>query len=105
MRPAEVALRLRAAIKAHTPQIVAARAQWLIETANSGSKAAMQFDQHALSFVISSWGFYWEGVEFDSTPICFDHEANVPIVATIVPRPQGDGVNVYSSGPRASLDH
>jgi hypothetical protein len=31
-------------------------------------------------------------------PFCCDHGANVPIVATLLPRPGGDGVHLYASG-------
>ena len=35
----------------------------------------------------------------DSTPLCYDHGAIVPVVAVIVPRAQNDGFSVYVSGP------
>ena len=69
-------------------------------------------------FIISSWLFDWEGAAFGAAaeggagtataaggrPCAFDHGALVPVVAVFTKRPQGGGVNVYASGPKASLE-
>ena len=102
---AQVALRLRADLQACTPEIIAARACWLREQQRAGRKTAFAFDANALTFIVSSWGFDWEGAIFGGAkPVCFDHGALVPIVAVLTPRPGGDGLNVYVSGPQASLE-
>ena len=41
---------------------------------------------------------YWQAADFGAVPFCCDHGANVPIVATLLPRPDGDGVHLYASG-------
>ena len=65
----------------------------------------VDFDALALTFVVSSWVFDWEGIDFKAVPLGFDHGALVPIVIVFTARPRGDGINVYTSGPRASLEH
>ena len=56
-----------------------------------------------MTFVISSWVFNWEGVNFvgdeSGVPRYYDHGALVPFVAVMVPRGQKDGMNVYVTGP------
>ena len=70
-----------------------------------GATTPPRFDANALTFVVSSWIFDWEGVDMgNGAPIAFDHGALVPIVAELVPRPGGDGVSVYGSGPQWSLE-
>ena len=98
-----VALRLRADLQALTSPIVAARARWCVQTTATGSSIAQIFDEHALTFIISSWMFDWEGADFEGPPLAFDHGAHTPIVATFVPRAGGDGVNVYASGTQESV--
>ena len=77
---------------------------WLREKQQSGHKTTHTFDANALTFIVSSWGFDWEGADFGAKPVCFDHGALVPIVAVLIPRPRDDGMNVYASGPQASLE-
>ena len=71
----EVALRLRADLQAFTPPMVAARARWCVQTTAGGCSLAPIFDEHALTFIISSWMFDWEGADFEGRPIAFDHTA------------------------------
>jgi len=104
MAPSAVARQLRASLQAHKPETVAARAQWLRQKQQEGCKTPQIFDQHALTFIISSWGFDWEGADFNATPLCFDHGAHTPVVAVFVPRPQRDGLNVYTSGTPESVN-
>ena len=98
-----VALRLRESIQACTPEVVAARVRWLKQMQDEGCKVTQAFDEKALTFIVSSWGFDWEGANFRAPPICFDHGALVPIVAVMTPRAQDDGLNVWASGPEESL--
>jgi hypothetical protein len=74
---------------------VAARIKWLNERYQEGASAKTIFDKNAMTFVISSWVFNWEGVNFvgdeSGVPTYFDHGALTPIVAVIVPRGQKDG--------------
>jgi len=108
---------------------IAGLAQWLAAKQTNGCKAVPRFDEHAMTFIVSSWLFDWEGAVFSSPsiaeagepkeegekkeeqqpgepgrPLCFDHGALLPIVGVFTPRPGGDGVNVWTSGPRASLE-
>ena len=99
-----VALNLRERLKGFTSESVGAGAKWLSEQQEAGNKVFPEFDAKGLTFVISSWGFNWQGVDFNAQPVAFDHGALVPIVSNIVPRPAGDGVNVYASGPQQSLE-
>mmetsp|Transcript_102075 Transcript_102075/g.284165 ORF Transcript_102075/g.284165 Transcript_102075/m.284165 type:complete len:494 (+) Transcript_102075:63-1544(+) len=99
-----VARHLRVSLQAHKSETVAARAQWLQQTQQTGCTVKIAFDQHALTFNISSWGFDWEGVDFNAKPLCFDHGALVPFVAVIIPRSQGDGLNVHAIGPQESME-
>ena len=104
---AHVALTLRRDLQAFTPAAVASRAQWLAKHQHGGARTAMRFDAQALTFVVSSWGFDWEGATFgapSAPPVAYDHGALVPLVAVFVPRPRGDGLSVYASGPQASLE-
>lgn len=98
-----VALRLRESIQACTPEVVAARARWFQQMQEEGCKVTQAFDEKALTFIVSSWGFDWEGANFRAPPICFDHGALAPIVAVMAPRAQDDGLNVWASGPEESL--
>jgi shikimate O-hydroxycinnamoyltransferase len=102
---AAVAQQLRATLQAHTASCIAARARWLNRMHRDGFQVRPAIDEHALTFIVSSWRFDWESASFgDAPPICFDHGALVPLVANIVPRPKGGGLNVYASGPQASLE-
>merc|ERR1719324_2385377 len=104
MTPAKVAQRLRADLQALSPETVAARAQWLHRQQQKGCNTKHIFDPRALTFISSSWNFDWEGVDFNAAPVCFDHGALTPVAVVFVPRPQGDGVNVYTSGPQNALE-
>ena len=99
--PADIALRLRADINHTTPEMIAVRATWLTEQYAKGNAVTPVYDDKALTFIVSSWNFSWEQVEFDSVPISYDHGCIVPIVAVIVPRKvqEGGGMQVYVSGP------
>jgi len=103
-----VASWLRASLSANTAEDVAQRTRWLrrAQRRAPSSKPTLQFDANALTFILSSWGFDWQGAEFGEgvKAARFDHTAHVPIVSVIVPRPGGDGVTVYASGPQASLE-
>lgn len=100
-----LARRLRTDLQTHgSPAHIAAAARWLHKTQEAQCSAKAVHDTHGLTFVISSWGFDWEGANFNAAPRCFDHGAILPIVAVILPRPNGDGVNVYASGPQESMD-
>ena len=79
--------------------------QWQDGHWKAGRRVMVAFDALALTFVVSSWVFDWEGIDFKAAPVCFDHGALVPIVVVFTARPGGDGINVYASGPRASLEH
>ena len=105
MSVAEVALRLRADLQAHTAAAVVERAHWLLHQQRAGRKAVQAFDAHALTFVLSSWGFDWEAADFGAVPFCCDQGAHMPIVATLLPRPGGDGVHLYASGTQEGLEH
>ena len=105
MPPSALALRLRNTLQAHTPQTVGARAQWLLGVQRSGCSTRQVFDARALTFIVSSWGFDWEAAHFGASPVCYDHGALTPVVAVLVPRPKGDGLNVYSSGSQAAVEH
>mmetsp|Transcript_25435 Transcript_25435/g.50746 ORF Transcript_25435/g.50746 Transcript_25435/m.50746 type:complete len:300 (+) Transcript_25435:497-1396(+) len=100
-----VALKLRASLSEHQPETVVARARWLLQEQGSGRRTRLEFDEHALTFIQSNWGFDWEGVVFGGEkPAAFDHGAHTPIVSVTVPRAGGDGSNVYCSGPQGSLE-
>ena len=101
----DVALALRASLRALTPPTLAARARWLNQLHAAGDKARMRFDANALTFIVSSWQFEWERAHFGTPPVAFDHGALTPIVATFIPRARGGGVDVYASGPREACDH
>ena len=98
--PFEVALRLRAALQAATPATarVGRLARWLQRHHANGCRVKAVFDAQALTFIVSSWRFPWERVNFGTPPRCFDHGAHVPIVAVLAPRRFGDGLTVYHSG-------
>ena len=104
MRPSAVARRLRADLQALTPQAIAARTAWLRDAQQRGCATRQRFDAHALTFIVSSWNFGWEGAEFGGAPIRFEHGAFVPIVAVLVPRPNADGVDVYASGTHDAVE-
>ena len=69
----------------------------------AGTRVVGVYDENALTFIFSSWRFDWEGAAFEGPPLCFDHGALVAIACVFVPRPNGDGLNVYASGPEQSL--
>merc|ERR1712032_238097 len=91
MTPSAIATLLRASIRLQKPETIAARAQWLLRTQEAECKPAIVWDRHALSAMISSWGFAWQEVDFNAPPVCFDHGALTPLVVVIVPRPHADG--------------
>ena len=98
MTPGHIAARLRSTLCSWTPDTISAYARWLQGHHKDGSLTKTRFDRFALTFVVSSWGFKWEDVNFKSKPLCFDHGAFVPIVAVLSPRHNCDGVNVWVSG-------
>ena len=100
----EAALRLRESLRAFRHETVADHARWLRERQLEGCRTVQQFDAQALTFVVSSWNFDWEGVDFNAPAVCYDHAAHVPVVAVMVPRPKGDGLNVYASGTQAAME-
>ena len=104
MTPSELAHRLRQDIIATPVEMISVRAKWLKGQYDKGCTVAPVTDQQALTFIISSWNFDWEGVNFNATPICYDMGAIVPIVAVIVPRKGGDGFQVYVSGPGSDME-
>lgn len=124
---AHVASALRASLSEQSAEAVVRRqAEWLHEVHAKGYVARRRFDRKALTFVVSSWRCAWEDAVFAAgggggaaaavdvdgearrwaTPVAFDHGALVPIVAVFTARPRasGGGINVYASGPRASLE-
>jgi hypothetical protein len=106
MTAQQVALRLRATIHRNSAGSIAAQAQWQAQQQSEGNRTRCQFDALALSLIVSSWLFDWEGVAFgDTTPACFDHGCLLPIVAELTPRPRGAGTNVWYSGKQDALEH
>ena len=112
MPPAQVALHLRAALLAKTPDAIAAKAQWLQRQRDAGRFVRSRFDSNALTFIISSWVLPsrdWTEVNFAGTsgsergPLAYDHGALVPIVVMVTPRPDGDGLSVYHQGTPEAL--
>ena len=103
MPPSSVAQRLRASLQSFRPETVGSRAQWLRHAQQAGCRTALVFDPHALTVIFSSWVFDWEGADFGAAPVAFDHAAHTPVVVVFVPRPQGDGLNVYASGPTDAM--
>ena len=101
----EVAQRLRATLLALSSRTVAQRFRYLQRQRAAGRHVLGRFDDKGLTFVMSSWLFDWEGADFGARPICFDHGALTPIAVVFTPRPGGDGVNVYSSGSAAGMEH
>jgi hypothetical protein len=103
---AEVAAKLRAAVQAHGAPDIATRAAWLSTVFRRGARARPVFDRHALTFIISSWQFPWEDCHFGegARPVAYDHGALTPIVAVITSMPKAEGVLVYTSGPKESLE-
>eukprot|EP00286_Rhodomonas_abbreviata_P002309 CAMPEP_0181344320 /NCGR_PEP_ID=MMETSP1101-20121128/32111_1 /TAXON_ID=46948 /ORGANISM="Rhodomonas abbreviata, Strain Caron Lab Isolate" /LENGTH=400 /DNA_ID=CAMNT_0023456117 /DNA_START=93 /DNA_END=1292 /DNA_ORIENTATION=+ len=72
MSASHVAQRLRADLQACTPEAVTARGAWLREQQRLGNKTTQAFDANALTFIVSSWGFDWEGANFGAKPARFD---------------------------------
>jgi len=99
-----VAQKLRASINAHSSEASAARIAWYHDQQERGCATPLVFDAKALTFIISSWMFDWEGVDFGAKPACFDHGAYTPVVCNFIPRAAGDGCNVYTSGPQESVE-
>eukprot|EP00927_Polykrikos_kofoidii_P053882 TRINITY_DN48406_c0_g1_i1.p1 TRINITY_DN48406_c0_g1~~TRINITY_DN48406_c0_g1_i1.p1 ORF type:complete len:546 (+),score=104.06 TRINITY_DN48406_c0_g1_i1:148-1638(+) len=93
-----VAAQLRSDLLAQTPGHIAARTKFVKQTLETGASAKFVYDKQGLTFIVSSWMFDWEGVDFGAVPVCFDHGAHVPIVSVFTPRAQGDGIHVYHSG-------
>merc|ERR1712046_439442 len=100
-----IALKLRSVLLATHSQEVPRRAQWLAPHQQRGCKTPMVFDAKGLTFIISSWMFDWQSVDFGCRPIAYDHGAHTPGVAVFTPRPAGDGYNVYHSGTQAAVEH
>merc|ERR1712032_388687 len=93
-----VAAKLRADLLAQKPGHIVARTKFVKQTLDTGASAKWAYDERGLTFILSSWFFDWEGVDFGAVPVCFDHGAHVPIVSVFTPRAQGDGINVYHTG-------
>ena len=61
----QIALRLRKKLQEVTPAAVAQAAQWQKQVQDTGdSKTTFIFDEHALTYIASSWMFDWEGCVF-----------------------------------------
>ncbi|CAD7973189.1 unnamed protein product [Amoebophrya sp. A25] len=95
----------------HSADEVDRRGKWLYREQMNDSATKLVWDDRGMTFIISSWNFDWEGARFGDafsgdagTPILFDHGANVPVVSVFVPRPKGDGFNVYCTGPRPAME-
>ncbi len=100
----DVALRLRAALRAQDSGALARTLQLHHREHEKGNQTFLRFDKHALTFIVSSWRFDWEGADFDAKPAAFEHGAHVPVVAVFTPRPKGDGINLWTSGPQMVLE-
>ena len=106
---AAVAKTLRTDLSAHTSEVVKQRAQWLSWQQRQGCRTIQMFDANALTFILSSWMFDWEGADFNARPVGYDHAAHTPIVAVFVPRKGvgegklSGGVNVYTCGTEAAV--
>lgn len=103
LNAAQVAQKLRRDLQAVTPEVVARRVQWYKAQQEQGCKTPAIFDQYALTFIVSSWMFDWEAADFHAKPVAYDHGALVPIVCNYTARPDGDGVNVYTTGTQAAV--
>ena len=68
------------------------------QTLDTGASVKFTFDAEGLTFILSSWLFDWEGVDFSAVPVGFDHGAHVPIVSVFTPRAGGDGIHIYHTG-------
>ena len=95
----------RGTLQAQTPEALAARAQWQHweQGQATGRKTSFTFDPLALTFIISSWNFDWEGVDFGTRPLCFDHGALTPVTGVFTPSPQGDGLDVWTAASPDAL--
>ncbi|GHP12394.1 hypothetical protein PPROV_001112200 [Pycnococcus provasolii] len=101
----EIARRLRADLRALTPDVIMRRSRWMQKQyVKLGNLSKRTMEANALTFIVSSWRFDWEGVNLMGTPVAYDHGALVPVVAVITPRPRGDGIHVYASGSRQHLE-
>ena len=100
----EVARQLRTALLVFDAQAISTLAQWQHRQQDVGCTTTFTFDPHALTFIISSWRFDWEGVDFGAKPLAFEHGALTPVVTVFTPRPQDDGLNVWHSGTPEALD-
>jgi hypothetical protein len=99
----DVALFLRADMKSYTSEDTVKRARWLDSVQKRGGRVYQQFDEKALTVMVSSWRFNWEGAKFGSKqPIGFDVGTFAPYHIILVPRPKGDGLNIHSSGSEYS---
>ena len=105
MSTRDVALKLRVSLIAQTPSTIAAVMQLYRREHDAGNRTRLRFDRNALTFIISSWMFDWEEADFRAKPICFEHGALVPVVSVFTPRPNGDGINVWLSGPQEALEY
>jgi hypothetical protein len=122
MTAGEVAVRLRASIlERTTPKALAEFTGWAAAKYAAGCQAKFTFDKNALTLIVSSWRFDWEGANFSTAaddggggggrgrPLCFDQGCNVPVVAVFTPRAGGDresgggGVDVWHSGKPDAL--
>eukprot|EP00947_MAST-08B_sp_MAST-8B-sp1_P001660 g1660.t1 len=131
----QIALRLRKKLQEVTPAAVAQAAQWQKQVQDTGdSKTTFIFDEHALTYIASSWMFDWEGCVFVAPgsdggadeskgaaagdadtadgvsndrgkPLCFEHGALLPFVVVFTPRAKGDGIDVWSSGTQEAVEH
>ena len=103
----ELALLLRQHLIATPVEMISVRATWLKEQYDNGCTVAPMTDQQALTFIISSWNFNWEDVNFNAAPIAYDMGVIIipTSVAVIVPRKDGDGFQVYVSGPTSDMEN
>ena len=102
-KPSIIALQLRTDLHAVTSLHFAARVKWLKARHQEKANPTTIWDKNAMTFIVSSWNFAWEQVNFtgddSGTPFCYDHGCLVPVTAVLVPRAKQDGMNVYVSGP------
>ena len=98
----DVALRLRAALRRRSGAL---RGPYSCTTASTrrGTKRSSarqaRADLHCIVLEIRLGG---RGL--DAKPAAFEHGAHVPVVAVFTPRPKGDGINLWTSGPQMVLE-
>ena len=71
---------------------------------HAGRRPAYAWDDRGLTFIISSWRCDWASAVFDAAPLAIDHGALTPVVANFTPRPGGDGIDVWTAGPRPAVE-